>query len=480
MASHAQVCDRWVDVVLGRTTKKLLAGSRVFASGDQIFSYGRHFPMANVVRDKRGQVTLFLVNGDRFSVSTNRHQSDLRSALSGVDVPQVIIPFSALRASGVDPDTIELIDRSDDRTITTEHRAYTPPEGSEWRRVPIREYQRRPDAEIQAMLDAKNAERMGEWEAKHRWARDEHAPGKGWALQPNIWKLWVERDSVAEYPYEATEDDLYHHQMHHDVVTGYETHLYRGRNQWSQQITVTTDDDGRTVYEWETRKHLLGESLVRGKIRWMQFIRCKDCQGRGVKAGAPPRPESPNHWDDAFVSNRTAWREAYDTWAEEDHQWSQEWLCPNGRGRTEERSRTTYFVSGFDHNEPRPLYFFCELPPRVRPTTLEQAYEMLKPETVRIAEQMGREVKRQGDIFAIPLERLTKRELRKQGATFEKRGELLGTNHVATEVARMPDGTTLSRGTLVHAPRLRQPDHVRCPLGKNWHVVLKNTVPVAA
>jgi len=127
--------------------------------------------------------------------------------------------------------------------------------------------------------------------------------------------------------------------------------------------------------------------------------------------------------------------------------------------------------------EPRPLYFLCELAKGVKPTTVAEAYLTLKPETVLLGEQMEREVRRQGDIFAVPLS-LDKRAIRKAGATFVKRGNLLGTNHEATEVAFLPGGLTLARGVLYHNPRGRRPDHIRRPLGKSWHVITKNTVPI--
>lgn len=483
MTSYAQVCARWIDVVLGRTHLKPLETQRVFPRSDIIYSYGMHFPMANAIRARRGpnrgQVELFLVNGDNFSVSTTRHQGHVRDAINGSGVPSVILPYSALRAAGLDPDTIELVERTEDQWLTEHHRTYTPPEGSVWRDIPIKEYQRRPEEEIRQMLDRENAERMESWERKHRYAREEQADERGYAkngLHPNFWTKWVEERSVAEYPCEATEDDLSHHRTHHDVVVRHERRLYRTRAMYST-IDVSTDEVGRTVYEWETRKHLLGESLIRGQIRWMHFIRCKKCRGTGSLPGAPARPRRPMAYD---FDNWDEHRAALSDYAEADYQWSQKWQCPDGRGRTVERKRTAYFLSGFDANEPRPSYFFCELPPGARPRTIAEAYDVLKPETVKIAEQMGRDVKRQGDIFAIPLERVDKRTLRKQGATFERSGQLLGTNHVANEVARLADGTLLARGALRHVPGFRRPDHVRCPLGKSWHVILKNTVPVAA
>lgn len=144
------------------------------------------------------------------------------------------------------------------------------------------------------------------------------------------------------------------------------------------------------------------------------------------------------------------------------------------------RSRKAYFLSGFDHQERRPLYFLCELPKGVKPTTVAEAYEDLKPQAVKLAETMKRPIVRQGDIFAIALKNLDKKTLRKQGARFEKRGRLLNTNHEATETAYLPDGTTLVRGVLYHNPGLRAADHARQKLTAGWNVVIKNTVPVAA
>jgi hypothetical protein len=56
---------------------------------------------------------------------------------------------------------------------------------------------------------------------------------------------------------------------------------------------------------------------------------------------------------------------------------------------------------------------------------------------------------------------------------------LLGTNHRATEVARMPNGSTLARGQLYHDPIGREKDHVARKLGdgQTWHLIIKNTVP---
>lgn len=198
---------------------------------------------------------------------------------------------------------------------------------------------------------------------------------------------------------------------------------------WTDEITVTRDDHANpTGYDWETRHHWLGEALIRARVSF---------------------------WG---ADNKTH------------HRWA-------------------YFLSGFDHQEPAPLYFLCELPRGHKPATVADAYEILKPEPVSLAEQMGRGVTRQGDIFAIPAPTLDRRTLQKMGAAFEKRSErvrgrlsaqLLGTNHTATEVARLPSGLTLAKGCLYHDPSGRRRDHVRRKIGdgQGWHIILKNTVPV--
>ncbi len=75
---------------------------------------------------------------------------------------------------------------------------------------------------------------------------------------------------------------------------------------------------------------------------------------------------------------------------------------------------------------------------------------------------------------------VTKRDLAKAGAVFTPRGDIFRTNHQATELAILPDGTHVARGALRHVPENRAPDHARVGLGKQFHVLVKNTVPLGA
>ena len=146
------------------------------------------------------------------------------------------------------------------------------------------------------------------------------------------------------------------------------------------------------------------------------------------------------------------------------------------------RPRFSYFLTGYDLNEPGLSYFFCELPPGASPATIEEAYQALKPRSVVLAEQRGLSVERQGDLFFIPT---------RKPPTFETFDafdstaynvhdyvSLHGTNHFAKIVATQ--GTlTYVMGTVVHRPTGRSRDHHPLHLGfRHWWLCVRNTVPV--
>lgn len=134
-----------------------------------------------------------------------------------------------------------------------------------------------------------------------------------------------------------------------------------------------------------------------------------------------------------------------------------------------------YFISGYDANETPPLYFLARLPHEVE--TYQEAIESLKPESVKLAEKMGLEVLRQGDMFAIPTE-FKSRDLEEMDAKFFTGPGLYGTAHYAVSMARLPDGTQLGSGVMTHRPPRRNPDHHDLRLPSEWYLIVKNTVPV--
>lgn len=138
-----------------------------------------------------------------------------------------------------------------------------------------------------------------------------------------------------------------------------------------------------------------------------------------------------------------------------------------------------YYLTGYDPNEGRKGYFLCQLPASETPyTSVSQAFAALEPESVTSATDLGRKVRRQGDLFAIEMENINPEDdphFEQWGA--ERYGWLLGTNHTATEVIRIGD-QTYARGKIIHNPDGRAPDHKPVRLGKKWHLVVKNNVPV--
>lgn len=112
MASNGEVVERWLAVIEGRASR--LIGGRsnsVMASGNTVYSYGRHFPMA-VAMDSPTLGRWYLLNGDRYSVTTSGHQSMVRGALTGRTT--MIVPFTALNAAGIVRESIEPVEITED------------------------------------------------------------------------------------------------------------------------------------------------------------------------------------------------------------------------------------------------------------------------------------------------------------------------------------------------------------------------------
>jgi hypothetical protein len=408
--------------------------------------------MGRLLRTKKGEPCLFLLNGTVVSVSTTRHQSAVRSAVQASSVPNVIIPFDTLDSAGIDYGSIELVEAIKDTFDTTEHRTYEQPEGSVWRDDPIYENIPFTEDEIAAYVAKKNADARESYEYGMKRAQED--PDGYYAKYPPPEPKVLTAEDVKGPTWSPL--------VHYGVVVGHERRLYWARSKYAQIDVSTEADTGRTVYTWTTSRHRLGEAVIRAKLRTEFTVKCRPCKGTGRKSGkVEQRTPGLARWEHDEVFEKGTCNEC------------------SGRGaKRRVGTRTAYFLSGFDHQETERVYFLCELPRGPKPTTVAEAYECLKPDVVKLAEQMGREVRRQGDIFGVELRDLTKRDLTKQGARFERRGNLLGTNHEATETAYLPNGTTLARGCFYHNPAGRPPDHKRITLGKHWHIVVKNTVPV--
>ena len=73
--NHAEVCHVWAS----RSQSEGRA-SRVFFEGDTIYSYGRHFKIAEFRKMPNGE-TVVLFDNSTYSSSTSQHQSYTRQAI---------------------------------------------------------------------------------------------------------------------------------------------------------------------------------------------------------------------------------------------------------------------------------------------------------------------------------------------------------------------------------------------------------------
>lgn len=436
------IVRRWRDVCLG-SSKPLLnpRRSNVAPARDIIYSYGSHFEMARIIRDKKREPVLWLINGDTYSVTTSRHQGEVRAALRGSSVPQVTIPHRALGAAGIDLASVKLVQDMGDRFERWTETRNEFPEGAVWREDDVTD----------------------SWEEGHYADQFGPAPQGAGDIGPDgKWDSNLKRDPYSAV-WRSTIRVIDKPREHH-----MENHLYTSRrflDQW------TVNEDG--TYSIERSRHWLGASLITAEVPYTVMQKCRSCKGTGEGTDLIPTWVTSHYEGEEWIPGYTG----------------TEIGCAGCRGAkllTVSKRRRAYFLSAFDENETRPSYFFCELPPKARPKTVDEALEALKPESVKLAESMARTVLRQGDVFAIPMPGVTLKSLRMDGATVSKSAFILGVNHRGTDVATVPVKRgvvqTYVRGTIRHDPgQFRRPDHKRLILGdrKTWHLVVKNTVPTS-
>ena len=105
---------------------------------DTIFSYGTHFPLAEIIPSGSTARGWWLLNGDRWGGSggwgrsTSSQQFEVRKLAEASGLPVLILPFSALAEAGISHDSIQVVDELPDRH-TWEPRVRDK-EPSEWER----------------------------------------------------------------------------------------------------------------------------------------------------------------------------------------------------------------------------------------------------------------------------------------------------------------------------------------------------------
>jgi hypothetical protein len=518
---HHDVVRRWADSRMNPGAPDPYPehkSGRMIARGDVLYSWGTHFPLVRAIR-KRGKVVQFLLNGDTWGGrngwaagagnDTSNHQRVVLRVIEEIGLPYVTVPQSVLDAAGIDDTSVTLVHRTADWYENKVEEFEAEPEYSRW------------------VYDEETVKGTGVW-VHHRTGTTFTA---GWQTDGNGHRTYETSPPgqptygefvrsgyddkparEAEYQqYLAAERRWQLEWTKYPAVTkrtGRKHLVYKGH-----QLEQYQREDGTVGSRYHWRRHWLGESLIKAKIPHTAEVRCPTCRGTGLHPHAEAFPGAEGPLTERQDSMWHRWQ-THGTGPEPRHSIGSRIeerceTCASRRTIRATRFRTAYFLSGFDHNEPLPSYFFTELPPDARPSTIDEAYEALKPATVRLAEEMGRTVHRQGDQFFIEMPGLTLRELKRQGGEHHKRGGpgrekqqwepevkqswhqpprfqryinencwLNGTTHEASEVVRL-GGATYVRGIVRHVPDGRTPDHVPLHLGtKSLWLNVPNRTPV--
>lgn len=378
------------------------------------YSYGTHFPLARLIPAKRGRSALWVINGDvwgrRGWSSTNDHQDSTRrhiaeviadAAKLGKTVRQVIIPMSALDGAGVDYTSIRPHEVRDDWRETLTHTVWIP----------------------RGLL----AVTLPEREDAERLARASDPHGKAiTARQTLAASVTLRAERVTE---NGTRD------------------AWQVSGELSRSVTYVGYDysgnGGRFVDYQDRDGYPQVSTWIRGSHELDIYMDdTKDVDG--IECVRATFTSTVHHLGDSLFS-------AYVT---------RERRVTNEDGHTDwKTTRKRYrFVSSFDYNEPRPLYFLAALPAWSRAETVDAAIQDLAPASVHAARAAGLDVIRQGDIFAVPA-KITTAELDALGATrarltmwtrqaMPKRGEL---GYVPAPTAAQWQAFNAARRELVRA-----------------------------
>jgi hypothetical protein len=209
--------------------------------------------------------------------------------------------------------------------------------------------------------------------------------------------------------------------------------------------------------------HSIVAAYTRGKVReWdQQPIPTEDLQ-REVSIVVP--------------SGGERWREV----AEKDKHGRVQTRRVHTLGDSVVRVHDRYYLSAVDvTGQGNGMYFLAELLTDRPPASLAEAFDVLKPKVVREAEARGKDVKRQGEWFAVPTKLLTSelmRDVDRGVASYHARHVLGRDGHHELEEAVIyrvgaRKGEVYARGVLKHT----EDEHRDLDLGSiRWHLVVRN------
>lgn len=412
LPNHDDVVTRWLDVLEGRRSPcgRTLDNYRssalnIYGEGPVLYSYGSHFRLAEywpAGRHGRDRA-LFLLNGDRVSVTTSRHQSATqggvgrRAAGFGADV--LILPFSAL-------------------------------EGARIVRESIRPLEIRPDRWTETL------EPIGDVDVGDIATATSYADRDGYQCRTRVytWRLGDGRRIERSETLERTDVD---YSMRDEnghgrrTVRTFEPGADVGEPRLMSTPTATwglemrLEPDGR--WYGVRRRHWLGDSVfvadVATTVRRRRSVMVRDVIRATLEDLSADRFAVRNGRDRPRLLSALT---ALDTSAP--------------IVETASTFRRRRFISSFDNGEPRELYYLATLPGSSRARTVADAELDLAPAAVHAAIARGRDVRRQGDVFFI--------------ATSLSDGELEGITRARARLTQWTRGARARRGEIGYAAPL--------------------------
>ncbi len=311
--------------------------------------WGRSDAIAQLLpAGRRRRAPLFLLTGDRWQNPGWGHsdsQTIVRLAIARVadtvGIPVLIVPFSALDAAGIERASINLLGSRPDESWSEERTS------ANYKDLPRRE-----------RILTRTVERTAE-------TLERVAPGQQ--------RSWIFNPATGRGEYRDREpgpDGLYHWKE-------------------SEEYRRAREPDG--LYHWVRHFHRLGDSVFTADVLETRTVG-RDWTAADVVRSAGEFLAAEFH-DGRIGRPELERRTAVQMLETLD--------LSEPITETVQVRRRRRFVSSFDTNEPWPAYFLATLPSSSRARTVETALEDLAPAAVHAALARGRDVIRQGDIFAI-------------------------------------------------------------------------------
>ena len=444
----AKFCDLWcsgVESGEGHPYKRY-RNCNVYVDGRTIYSWGEHFPMGHILAPN-----VVWLNGDTVSASTSRHQRLLRDKLRWRKSVQVIIvPGSALSAARLDYRTIQPVDIRAEGYEYTRHTSDTPPAGMRTDDIAVGRWSAEEkvhaafgahgwapwrqaadlavgwiDTEGNRQVVAIDEDGRYVWHTCRHWLGDAVFTAERGGWNGREYEPQQRRPFISSFDRQERNNLYFLSQLPHPVDT-----VEEAIEALAPESVKTAREMGRLVVRQGDMFAILmgvttrqlrkqGAEFIRRHVtvEWVGWAKEVIAQRKAIEAVSKTMPPAPVR----EYGSTELWRK----WCAEADAWADELakrcaakypqLWPNGASR---------------HN--------------MRPTTPSRRWHTRR------------------EVEAMPL---------------------MGTAHTATEVATMPNGMQYARGLIYHDPAVinetRQPDHARRQLGKQWHLIARNTVPVS-